>query len=260
MRSDVTLVIGDAHVDPRQLRNNKKGLRRFKWLNHLIKSKPEIKRLIIIGDFVSFLSLSHWDRDKRRKMELKRYLQDEAAANAALDILLDGINPEIELVYIQGNHEEWLERYLDYDPTMEGKVGLEKDLKLKDRGFKVVVPYKSDYKYKGVSFTHVPIMANGKPVGGKYATAKALEVYHNSVVFGHTHCFDVAAIHRKNSPSLQQAVNVGCFFEHIDEYAQGSMTNYWRGVLFLEHYDHNRVDIDQWSMGRLRRFYESEKP
>jgi len=75
------------------------------------------------------------------------------------------------------------------------------------------------------------------------------------VCFGHTHNFDVAAVHRKNSTSLQQAINCGCFFEHIDEYAQGSMTNYWRGVLLLDHYDTNRADIEQWSMGRLKRVY-----
>lgn len=249
--SDISLVIGDAHTDPGQ------NLRRFRWLNHLIKQRSDIKRLIIIGDFLSFSSLSHWDKDKRKKMELKRYEKDIFAANQALDILLDGIDPSIELIYVKGNHEEWLDRYLDIHPTFHGHVGLEKDLKLYERGF-TVIDYKDDWKYKGVSFTHVPIMESGKPVGGESATTKALAVYSNSVVFGHTHRFDVACIHRKNSPSLQQAINVGCFFEHVDDYAQGSMTNYWRGVLLLNHYDYNRVDIEeQWSMGRLKRFYDS---
>ncbi len=249
-QSDISLVIGDCHTDPSQL--SRDGLRRFRWLNNLIKEKRP-NRVIIMGDFTSFTSLSAWDKDKRRKIEGRRYEKDIEVANKALDYMQDGIMG-IEKVFIKGNHEEWLDRYIDIDPTFDGLHSVEKDMKLIERGFKVI-PYKSDYIHKGMSFTHVPIMANGKPVGGKYATNKALEVYSNSVCFGHTHNFDVAAVHRKNSPSLQQAINCGCFFEHIDEYAQGSMTNYWRGVLLLDHYDTNRADIEQFSMGRLKRMY-----
>lgn len=254
--SDISLVIGDCHTDPSQLKHN--GLRRFDWLSNLILDKRP-NRIIIMGDFTSFTSLSAWDKDKRRKIEGRRYEKDIQVANEALD-RLDSWGSEkevfdnIEKVFIKGNHEEWLDRYIDIDPTFDGLHSVEKDMKLIERGFKVI-PYKSDYIHKGMSFTHVPIMANGKPVGGKYATNKALEVYSNSVCFGHTHNFDVAAVHRKNSQSLQQAINCGCFFEHIDEYAQGSMTNYWRGVLLLDHYDTNRADIEQWSMGRLKRIY-----
>lgn len=252
---DVSLVIGDAHTDPSQLKHD--GLRRFKWLNHLILNRPEIKRLIIMGDFLSMTSLSHWDRNKRRKIEGKRYVQDIEAGNVALNLLLDRLPIDIERVYVMGNHEDWFEQYLDMDPTFEGLHDLIVDLDLSVRGFRVV-PYKEDYKHKGVSFTHIPIQTNGKPIGGKNATSKALELYSNSVVFGHTHNFDVAGLHRKNSASYQQAINCGCFFEHIDDYAKGSATNYWRGVLLLNHYDHNRVDIsEQWSMGRLRKYYES---
>lgn len=252
---DISLVVGDAHIDPSQLKND--GLRRFRWLNGLVIDK-EPDRIILMGDFTSFSSLSAWDKDKRRKIEGRRYEKDIEAANQALDILLGGVGysskKPIEFIFIKGNHEEWLDRYIDIDPTFDGLHSVEKDMKLEERGFKVI-PYKSDYIHKGMSFTHVPIQANGKPVGGKYATNKALEVYSNSVCFGHTHNFDVAAIHRKNSTSLQQAINCGCFFEHVDDYAQGSMTNYWRGVLLLDHYDNNRADIEQWSMGRLKRVY-----
>lgn len=244
--SDISLVVGDAHVDPSQLRRD--GLRRFWWLLRLLEDKQDIKRLILMGDFLSMGSLSEWDKDKRRKMEGQRYLKDVEAGNKALNIL-DGF--DLERVYIMGNHEEWVERYVDKHPESEGLYDLARDLKLDERGYKVI-PYKEDYKYKGMSFTHVPIQSNGKPVSD---TRKALGVYSNSVVFGHTHKLDLDCIHRKNSSSLQQGINCGCFFEHVDDYAKGSMTNYWRGVLLLDHYDYNRADIEQWSMGRLKRVY-----
>lgn len=245
--SDISLVIGDAHVDPSQLKKDK--LRRFRWLRNLIEDRPTIKRLIIIGDFLSMSSLSEWDKDKRRIMEGRRYLKDVEAGNKALAYLDDF---SFEKIYVMGNHEEWVQRYVDKHPEGEGMYDLVKDLNLKERGYKVI-PYKEDYRYKGTSFTHVPIQANGKPVTD---TKKALGVYSNSVVFGHTHKLDLDCIHRKNSTSLQQGINCGCFFEHVDDYAKGSMTNYWRGVLLLDHYDYNRADIaEQWSLGRLKRVY-----
>lgn len=256
MSNELTVVIGDAHVDPTQLKGDK--LRRFRWLSNLI-SDYRPKNLVIIGDFGSMHSMSEWDKDKRLIMEGQRLHKDWDSMNVALDLLeyfeADGFSVENK-IYIEGNHEEWPRRYMEKHPVMEGSVDFDinKALNLKERGWKLI-PYKEDWKYRGVSFTHVPIQANGKPVGGKNATQRALDVYSNSVVFGHTHNFDVAAVHRKNATSLQQAINCGCFFEHVDEYAKGSMTNYWRGILILDHYDTNRVDIEQWSLGRMRRVY-----
>lgn len=254
MHDDLTLVVGDAHTDPSQ--HNKRGLRRFEWLHNMILEYCP-SRILTIGDFTSMPSMSAWDRDKRRLVENRRLAKDWAVAKEALSIITDAANKVDALqIYIAGNHEEWPLRYLDFHPELEGDPLFDIDaaLGLSNAGIKYV-PYKDDYTYRGVSFTHVPIQSNGKPVGGKNATQRALDIYSNSVVFGHTHNFDVAAVHRKNSTSLQQAINCGCFFEHVDDYAQGSMTNYWRGILLLNHYDVNRVDIEQWSLGRMRRVY-----
>lgn len=251
MNNKLTVVVGDAHVDPSQL--TKHGMRRFEWLRNMLADyQPE--NLVLIGDFGTMPSMSEWDKDKRLLMEGKRLQDDWDSMNSALDIM-GGYNIPNK-IYIEGNHEEWVSRYVEKHPEVAKMkdFDIKQALMLKERGYKFI-PYREDWKYRGVSFTHVPIQANGKPVGGKNATQRALDVYSNSVVFGHTHNFDVAAVHRKNSPSLQQAINCGCFFEHVDEYAKGSMTNYWRGILILDHYDHNRVDIEQWSLGRMKRIY-----
>ena len=128
-QSDISLVIGDCHTDPSQL--SRDGLRRFRWLNNLIKEKRP-NRVIIMGDFTSFTSLSAWDKDKRRKIEGRRYEKDIEVANKALDYMQDGIMG-IEKVFIKGNHEEWLDRYIDIDPTFDGLHSVEKDMKLIER-------------------------------------------------------------------------------------------------------------------------------
>lgn len=237
------VVVGDAHVDETQ------DLSRFKALKNFIKEQDP-DEVVIIGDFLSLNCLSEWDKNKRAKMENRRYHKELEAGRKALDFM--GANGDYPLVYIEGNHENRLTRYFDVDPTFSEGIGLAKDLSLDDRGVRWV-PYKGVYTRMGIGFTHIPISANGKPIGNPNVAQKALKLFHHSVVFGHTHTLDHAAEHRHGSPHLSQALCVGCFFEHVDEYAQGSITNYWRGIVVLDIYGQCRFDFSIMAMSQLKR-------
>jgi predicted phosphodiesterase len=240
------LVVGDAHVDEQQ------KLDRFAALGRkIVAEKPDA--VVLIGDVLSLNCLSEWDRNKRAKMENLRYGLEIGAGNKALDL---ACLPKGKTIYIEGNHEDRLTRYLDHDPTFAGMVGLPKDLFLAERGIKWV-PYKEVHQIDGVSFTHIPIAGNGKPIGNPNVAQKALRLFHNSVVFGHTHTLDFAAEHRHGSPHLNQSLAVGCFFEHVDDYAKGSLTNYWRGLVDLSIYHNNRFDVRTTSMSQLYKQYGS---
>lgn len=241
------LIVGDAHVDETQ------SLRRFKLANKLIKAE-EPDGIIIIGDFLSMNCLSEWDRNKRMKMEGKRYGNEISAGNRALDMMLDGTKCS-SIRYIEGNHEDRLTRYFDTDPSFEGWNSIPQDLALRSRGI-LWTPYKEVYTAHGISFTHIPTSGNGKPIGNPNVAQKALKLFHNSVVFGHTHTLDHAAEHRHGSPHLNQALSVGCFFEHVDEYAVGSKTDYWRGLVILDCYKPNRFDVETFALGRLERMFK----
>lgn len=243
------LVIGDSHVDDNQ------KLTRFKALNSVIRHTEGLTHVISIGDFLSLNALSGWDRNKRLLLENRRYSSEIRAGNEALSLLQKGVDKKLVWVYIEGNHENRATRYCEEFPEMEGTVDVRRNLNLDDRGF-LWVPYKEAYNLNGVSFTHIPINGMGKPIGNPNVAHKALQLYGNSVVFGHTHTLDHAGLHRKNSPHLQQALSVGCFFEHVEEYAKGSMTNFWRGIVLLDLYSRNRFDINTMSM---RRIYEHAK-
>lgn len=254
------LVLGDSHVDDTQ------DLRRFEALGNFITDKRP-SHIISIGDFLSLNCLSEWDRNKRKTMELRRYVNELEAGNTALDFIDNAVRAVDRTrrkskklgyapvkVFLEGNHEWRLPRFLDSDPTFLGAVGIEKDLLLKDRGW-LWVPYKGTYELNGVSFTHIPINGMGRAISNPNVAQKALKLYHNSVVFGHTHTLDTAGEHRHNAPHLNQALCAGCFFEHVDEYAQGSRTDYWRGVVMLDMYDTNRFDISTVAMSRLLNDY-----
>ena len=245
------LVVGDAHIDEHQ------SLDRFRALGNKIRTeKPDC--VVLIGDFLSLNCLSAWDRNKRAKLENKRYHLEIAAGNKALDLIGFGPARERVVVYIEGNHENRLTRYLEHDPTFEGFANVQQDLRLRERNIEWV-PYKECFIMGGVNFTHIPIASNGRAIGNPNVAQKALRLFNNSVVFGHTHTLDHAAEHRHGAPHLNQSLSVGCFFEHVDEYAQGSMTNYWRGLVDLNIYGNNRFDIRTTSMSQLYNEY-GDKP
>jgi len=247
---DKTLVVGDVHCAPGQ------NLRRADWLGkYIADTKPA--RLIYIGDFATIDSLSAWDRDKRKKMENRRYAKDMDSCNEFLDrvAMYAGKAMPGDRRYLMGNHEYREDRYIEYHPELEGYVDINRQCGLEsERGF-AITPYKEYTKHKGIGFTHVPIQESGAPVSGKYATDRALQVCDQSVIFGHTHKLNYVAVHPHGRKHLKEALNVGCYFEHVDEYALGSVTSYWRGLVMLDHYKYGRFSYQTIPMGKLRREY-----
>lgn len=247
IKSDnTTLVVGDVHVAPGQ------NLKRAELLGKAIKALQPT-RVVFIGDFMTFDSLSEWDMDKRKKMEGRRYAKDIRSGREFLSRMYTHIGsqrPEFHLC--EGNHEYRLHRYLSSDPTFDGAVDYIGDL---DIGSWKITPFKSYISIQGVDFTHVPINEAGKAIGGKFACNKALDIVNGSVVFGHTHKLDTASIHRHGAEHLSHALNVGCYFEHIDDYAKGSVTSYWRGLVLINHYKHGRFGFNCLPMGMMRKIF-----
>ena len=132
------LCVGDAHV------TNDQDLSRFHVLSRfIIKYKPDT--IVLMGDFLTLNCLSAWDRNKRAKMEGRRYHKEIEAGNRALDYTFEDtavFNRERRrsrkklyqptVVYLEGNHEDRLTRYLDNDPTFAGHVSVQGDCSLRN--------------------------------------------------------------------------------------------------------------------------------
>ena len=250
MESDnSTLVVGDVHVAQGQ------NLERADWLGRAI-TELNPTRVVFIGDLMTFDCFSNWDKDKRKKMEGRRYIKEIEKGREFISRMYDHApNWKGDIILTEGNHEDRVSRYLDYNPELDGALDYQKDLGIKDEW--TIIPYKEYYNVQGVAFTHIPISEAGKPLGGKYVCHRALELHQGSVVFGHTHKLQVAPLHRHGSPHLNQALNVGCYFSHIDEYALGSVTSYWRGLVLVDHYKHGRFGWMPFSMGKLKQRYRN---
>lgn len=254
------LVIGDSHIEVGE------PIQRYKWLsNYILEKRPEV--IVSIGDFLTLDCLSSWDKNNRKKMEGKRYMEEIKLGRKALDYLFSMVvkynnmrrrhkkeTYKPRFVFIEGNHEYRLTRYINQNPELEGTMDVGRDLglELMDAHW---VPYHGYFEINGIYFMHVPFNKGGRPVGGNYVARRALDMTNKSVVFGHTHKLVVENIHRTGGEHLQQALNVGCFFEHQPDYVAGAPSDYWRGVCMLNNYDPQRFDLETVSLSRLRRQY-----
>ena len=246
------LAIGDCHACPET-----REMERFEWLgHHIVATKPDI--VVVMGDFISLNSLSAWDSDKRRKMEHRRYLRDIDVGNAALDIMLRALTEEQALArhnkkkiynpnlfFLEGNHEERAERYLDYNPVLEGTIDVLADLKLEERGF-TVVRYGEYLNANDTLFTHIPFAGNGKPFHSSASTTslgkRILQGFNNNIVYGHTHKLEVQQVARRNMPPIT-AINVGCYTaEQQEEYAENMVDDSWKGVVHLSIKETGEID------------------
>lgn len=148
--------------------------------------KPFIKeispdRIILLGDFMDVNSLSAWDYDKKRPMEGRRYKKEINCANRELDFLQKNSK---DIVYLEGNHEDRVNRYLDKNPEMEGMIEIQDQLRLKERGIKWV-KMNDLYKLGRMYFTH-GMFTN------KYSAQKHLQTLGCNICYGHQHSTQTA--------------------------------------------------------------------
>ena len=247
INTQTTLVIPDSHVGPNQ------DLSRFISLNKLILNrKPD--NIISMGDFLTLESLSNWDLGKAGLMENRRYVKDIESGKQALSYLLKDVDYKPNLIFLIGNHSNRIDRYLESYPHLKDHINLEKDLDLKGFGFDTIIPYKEFYEIEGTKFTHAPMNAANQAIGGKYGMFRVSEMMGKSIVYAHTHRKE-SLNYKRHGSDINQVFNCGCFFEHVDTYAQGSLHHYWRGCQILTHWDYGRFDVEEFSIERLKREY-----
>ena len=132
--------------------------------------------IVILGDFCDFYSVSSHSKDPNRALKF-----DYELAEVDKKLLeLNSLKVEHK-VFIEGNHEDRLLRYLrDRAPELHNVINIPEILKLKERGWEHV-PYKSDYEIGKLSITHDVGSA------GRYSAHRCLDTYQHSIVTGHTH-------------------------------------------------------------------------
>lgn len=135
-----------------------------------------VNEVVVGGDFIDNYSVSSHDKNPNRALKLD--VEVEETIKELKRIKSIGAKKN---VFIGGNHEHRLERYLmQKAPELYNIISTPKILKLDELGFEYV-PYKQIYEIGKLAITH----DLGK--AGRTAHLKALDDYQNNIALFHTH-------------------------------------------------------------------------
>lgn len=180
-RLHTTLILPDVHVP----------FHNVKLVIKVLKLARDIRpdQVVILGDFLDLYSISSHNKGslgRLRKMELG----DEYDAGWEL---MQAVNASTRTAsrkdYLYGNHEDRFDRYKDDGDNAKTGSALERPeeaLHLEENGWNVHRKWMEDSVIIG---SHLELMHGTNCC--KHAAAKHLEDVEGSVVFGHTHRFQV---------------------------------------------------------------------
>lgn len=137
-----------------------------------------VKNAVLLGDFLDCFSVSSHPKLPTARQDLAEEIE---SGNRCLDLLDRTFTGD--RIYIEGNHEFRLQRYLtDNAPALFTSLSLPRLLRLGDRGWRFV-RYRDHVKIGRLFLTHDV----GK--AGRNAYRDAMAAFQGNVVIGHTHRF-----------------------------------------------------------------------
>lgn len=224
----------------------------------LLDIKPDI--FVNIGDLADMESLSSYDKGKR-DFQGRTYRADIDAALDFSERLFQPLrNQKRRLphsVFIEGNHENRIERALDLSPELVGTISFD-DLDLK-KDYDQIVRYRGQtpgtIEIEGIQFAHYMVSGiMGRPVGGEHPAYSLISKKFQSCVVGHSHVFDYCVRSNGNGRDIQGLVG-GCLIDYDPVWA-GEISKLWvPGVSILRNVVDGQFDLQWVSLNSLKRTY-----
>lgn len=188
--------------------------------------------IILLGDFLELESCS-----QHRGANLRKLAEDFAVGNQALDEL-QAAAPRATFVYLEGNHETRLNRYLsEKAPSLVDSLSVQAGLRLDARGIEWVPEDAQPIARGNVGLLHGHQMEGGRRGGlPKHHAMRAVSIYgqaFRTVTYGHTH--KSQAYTEPTIGSIKKAVGLGCGRTLKPGWVHGSEAG-WNlefGVLYL---------------------------
>jgi UDP-2,3-diacylglucosamine pyrophosphatase LpxH len=174
MKIKTALIIPDCHIPYHDERAYNLMLKVGKSVNP--------NEIVLLGDYADFYAVNSHGKSGKLLANLKTEVN---AVNQKLDEL-DGLFPKANKVFLEGNHEFRLERFLnDKAPELFDCVNVPHLFKLKERKNWKFVEYGPEQKYKVLKSK---LYARHEPLGGGANVANTtVTKCGGSVIFGHVH-------------------------------------------------------------------------
>ena len=168
------LIIPDCHIPYHDQRA-------YELMLKVAQDVKDLKEIVILGDYADFYAASAHGKHPK----FTHVLMDEISQVRKELERLAKMFPKVKRVFIQGNHEYRLERYIyNNAPDLFGIIDTRSILCLDELGYEFV-PYGSNQKY---SVMGSKLYARHEPIGGgTHAANSTVDKAGCSMVFGHIH-------------------------------------------------------------------------
>lgn len=217
----------DLHWGYERRGGHKVALHDHKAINCLLAFIEDFKPHIFVlgGDALDCSVVSHHNHGKPGRTEGLKLLSDaeELRANVLIPIekLVSG-----RKIYHIGNHEDWLQDFLDVNPGLEGVISIEKLLGLGSKW--EVIP-----QGKGSSLGKLYFVHGDQIQGGDYSAKAAVIASEKNIRFGHYH---TSQEYTKTSfLDVKQAKTgkaIPCLCTKDPKYGEGKPNKWVQGFLF----------------------------
>lgn len=251
------LVIPDTQVKPNQ------SVDFLRWIGeYAAVKKPDV--IVQIGDFADMESLSSYDVGKK-SFEGRTYKADIEQAKLGMATLMQPIKDEQQklidnhkprwnprLILTLGNHENRIDRAIDYDRKLDGLISVN-DLEYEKWGWEVY-PFLEVVVVENIAFSHYFTSGvMGRPVS---SAQMLLNKKHMSCFAGHQQGRQIAYGQRADGSEMT-AIICGSCYEHSESYLGLQGNKHFRGLYLLHNCEDGSFDECAIPLDYLRKKYGS---
>ena len=190
----------------------------------------------IMGDALNMDAVNHWKkaRGDNKYFENKRLQEDYDGFDKDILTPLEKILPrDCEKVFLEGNHEDWINIVISKDQNLEGMIEPEIKLRLKERDWEWI-PYIKNNK-RGIKKYGKLLVFHGDYTN-KYHSAKIADTHSRSCVYGHTHDLQLyTKVFADDQKDFHTAQSIGCLCNLSPEFLKGRVNRWVNafGVLYV---------------------------
>lgn len=195
--------------------------------------KPD--KLFILGDYIDCYSISRFDRNPERITNLQSEFNQGKEILWQIRDIIDG-----EIIFIAGNHEDRLRKFLWNNPVLNGCIKLEDKLDLNNLDIKFY-EYGKNFIYKDkLIYTH----GNKVNKYSAYTAKNLLDDLGLSVISGHTHRLGMH--YKTDYGGAKVGVENGCLcnFDNAMEWFRKETIDWQRGISVIKWHE-DRFNIQQ---------------
>ncbi len=193
-----------------------------------------------LGDLIDFSIISSHNIGNLKAVEGGRILEEYRVADAILtqhEKIIRTNNPKAKMVYLEGNHEYRIQRYIEAHPELEGMLEVDKVLNLAKRRIDWVRSWSKGelFRLGNCSFHH------GLFCNDTHAK-KMVQRFGRSILYGHTHDLQIYSSHGYPADNVLIGASLGCLCRIPQQYLRGAPTRWAQAITIFE-YDTSRGDF-----------------